>query len=128
MSTALILLPLSPSTPSDDDTYGIIDIAEDVAAAAEPPPSPPLGLAWLGCWLRGTSLWTLCMEVCGVGVVVYVGYVEYDIGAGVDVAMGVSDAAGTGTIVGNSGEICTEAFWTGIEARIGSKPVMSLSL
>ena len=62
------------------------------------------------------------------GVVVYVGYVEYDIGAGVDVAMGVSDAAGTGTIVGSSREICAGAFWTGIEARIGSKPVMSLSL
>ena len=54
-----------------------------------------------------------------VGGVVHVGYVGYVVGtgAGTDVAIGVVDAAGTGTTAGNSFEIFAQAFWTGIAGR-----------
>ena len=51
-----------------------------------------------------------------VGGVVHVGYV-ISTGAGTDVAIGVVDAAGTGTTAGNSREMFAQAFWAGIAGR-----------
>ena len=100
------------------------------ARAAEPTPPSPLeelaGAAARGrC--RGTSLLPCGtalrnIEVWGVGG--YVGYVDVGyvgniIGAGVDVAIGVVEAAGTGSTIGILSDIFAEAFRTGTPPAIG---------